>query len=602
MGMVHEDEVLGKAYDARLMRRLLGYLRPYKGKVFIALLLIFATGASELAGPYLTKLAIDTAIVPGKADLLPPIVSIFIGALLAGFVLRYAHNYIMQVIGQNVMYDMRVQIFSHLQHQSLSYFDRNPVGRLISRLTNDVDALNEMISSGVVTIVGDLVTLVGVVIVMFIIDWRLALVGLAVLPLIAIVSLQFQKLMRSSYRQQRVRLARVNAFLQENISGMLVAQLFNRERRKFNEFDALNKDYYDANVDALRVFSYFFPVVSFLSVLATAALLWYGSGSVLDKSITVGVLVAFFQYVDRAFQPIRDLAEKYNIMQAAMAAAERVFMLLDEAPVITDRPNPRRLSKVVGDIEFRNVHFAYNPEEPVLKGVSFTIPAGTSVAIVGATGAGKTSIISILSRFYDVQEGQILVDGVDVRDVAQAQLRRHIGVVLQDPVLFSGTIARNIRLLDEEISDEEVQRAARFVNASSFIERFADRYDHEVKERGSNLSVGQRQLLTFARAIAFNPAVLLVMDEATSSVDTETETLIQDALLKLMQGRTSIIIAHRLSTIKHVDRIIVLHKGRLVEEGTHAELMERNGYYYRLYELQYQEQEQSEEETIPKAS
>ncbi len=610
-----EDEILGKAYDGRLMRRVLTYLRPYKAKVVIALLLIFITGAVELVGPYLTRLAIDYAIVPGKPEALPPLVLAFVVSLALGFVLRYAHNYIMQDIGQNVMYDIRLQIFSHLQHQSLSYYDHNPVGRLISRLTNDVDALNELLSSGVVTIVGDLVALLGAVIIMFSMDWRLALVSLAVLPLIAIVSQQFQKMMRTSYRQQRVRLAKVNAFLQENLSGMLVVQLFNRERRKYDEFDVLNKDYFDANILALKVFCYFFPVVMFLSTLATALLLWYGSGGILDKTISLGVLVAFFQYMDRAFQPIRDLAEKYNIMQAAMAAAERVFMMVDEHPTIIDPPNPKSLgtnddgrmtmdevgkehssfvhrhSSVKGDIEFRDVHFAYNPEEPVLKGVSFTIPAGTSVAIVGATGAGKTSVISLLSRFYDVQQGQILVDGTDVRDVKQSQLRRHIGVVLQDPVLFSGTIARNIRLLDEEIGDDEVRRAAHFVNASTFIERFPDTYDHEVKERGSNLSVGQRQLLTFARAIAFNPAVLLVMDEATSSVDTETEALIQDALLKLMQGRTSIIIAHRLSTIRHVDRIIVLHKGRVVEEGTHDELLARNGYYYRLYQLQYQEQE-----------
>jgi ATP-binding cassette subfamily B protein len=596
--MVHEDEILGKAYDARLMRRILVYLRPYRGFVALAFVLIFANTLTVLAGPFLTQLAIDQAIVPGKPENLPPILAAFIGALALSFALRYGQNYIMQVIGQSVMYDLRRQIFSHLQHQSLGYFDRNPVGRLISRLTNDVDALNEFIGSGVVTVAGDVVILLGVVVVMLLYNWQLALVSLAVLPLIIIASFFFQKLMRTTYRQQRVRLARVNAFLQENISGMLVVQLFNRQQRKFEEFDDLNRDYLNANIEALRVFCYFFPVVSFLSVMAVAGLLGVGSGGVLAGLVPVGVLVAMFQYTEQAFQPIRDLAEKYNIMQGAMAAAERVFMLLDEEATIVDPADPRELRKVVGDIEFRDVEFAYNPDEPVLKGISFKISAGTSVALVGATGAGKTSIISLLSRFYDVQGGQILLDGVDVRRVKQQDLRRHIGVVLQDPVLFSGTIARNIRLLDEDISDEQVRNAAEFVNAATFIERLPEQYDHEVKERGANLSVGQRQLLTFARAIAFNPSVLLVMDEATSSVDTETEVLIQDALYKLMRGRTSIIIAHRLSTIRHVDRIIVLHKGQVVEDGTHHELMERNGYYYRLYQLQYQEQEGTAEEGV----
>ena len=591
-GPIHEDELLGKAYDHRLMARLLGYLRPYRRQMVVALALILATGAVELAPPFLLKLAIDRYIVPGDLSGLPAILAVFMAALLAAFVFRYAQNYLMQKIGQDVMYDLRSSIFAHLQRQSLSYFDRNPVGRMISRLTSDVDALNELLSSGVVSIAGDLVTLIGIAVVMLLLDWKLALIALAVLPVIYMVSQWFQKWMRRTYRDQRIRLARVNAFLQENLSGMLVLQLFNREARQAAEFDKLNKHYLAANVEALRAFALFFPIINLCYALSLALLLWYGTGAVLTGVVTLGALVAFFQYTERAFQPIRDLAEKYNIMQAAMAAAERIFVMLDEPVTVTDPPQPVNLARVGGDIEFRHVDFAYNPDEPVLRDVSFHIPAGSSVAIVGATGAGKTSIISLLGRFYDVQGGQILIDGVDVRSVRQQQLRRHIAVVLQDPVLFSGTIASNIRLLDESISDEQVRYAARFVNADTFIERLPDSYAHEVKERGANLSVGQRQLLAFARAIAFNPEVMLVLDEATSSVDTETEALIQDALEKLMTGRTSIIIAHRLSTIRHVDRIIVLHKGRVVEEGSHDELIARGNYYYRLYQLQYQEQEE----------
>jgi ATP-binding cassette subfamily B protein len=577
-----------------MMRRLLGYLRPYRKRMVVALVLIITLGAVELAPPYLTKLAIDRYIVPGDLSGLPEVLGLFLASLIAAFGLRYSQNLIMQRMGQDVMYDMRSNIFSHLQRQSLSYFDHNPVGRMMSRLTSDVDALNELLSSGVVAIVGDFVALVGIVIVMLLLDWKLALVSLAVLPVIYVVSQRFQRWMRRTYRDQRIRLARVNAFLQENLSGMLVLQLFNREKRQAEEFDRLNKHYLEANVEALRAFALFFPIINLCYALAVALLLWYGAGAVLSQVVTVGVLVAFFQYTERAFQPIRDLAEKYNIMQAAMAAAERIFVMLDEPISIEDSAAPVELGQVRGDIEFRHVNFEYNPGEPVLKDVSFQIPAGTSVAIVGATGAGKTSIISLLGRFYDVQNGAILLDGVDVRRVRQQQLRRHIGVVLQDAVLFSGTIAGNIRLLDESITDAQVRHAAEFVNAAGFIEALPDGYEHEVKERGTNLSVGQRQLLAFARAIAFNPEVLLVLDEATSSVDTETEALIQDALEKLMAGRTSIIIAHRLSTIRHVDRIIVLHKGRVVEEGTHDELMARGNFYYRLYQLQYQEQEARE--------
>ncbi len=587
-----QDEILGKVYDGRLVRRFLVYLRPYKKPISLALVLVLGTSVADLAGPFLTKLAIDEYIAKGRADRLWEILLFYFGALLIGFTLRYSQTYLMQSVGQRVMYDLRVGLFSHLQRLSLAFFDKNPVGRLMSRLTGDVDALQEMVSNGVVSMLGDAVTLVVVSIILVALDWRLALIMFAVLPFVVLVSFLFRKFMRDSFRQMRIRLARINAFLQENISGMLIVQLFNREQRAYNQFEELSKNYYAATIRSALVFALFFPVVGFLSALATAGLLWFGSRGVLEGTVSFGVLVAFFQYINRAFQPIQDLAEKYNMLQAAMASSERIFGLMDEKPTIEEPAKPLSFEEPFqGTIEFKNVYFSYVEDEPVLKNVSFTIPAGTSVAIVGATGAGKTSIISLMARYYDVQGGQILVDGRDVKTVRQAELRKHIGIVLQDPVLFSGTIASNIRLLDERIGDEQVQEAARFVNASKFIERFEDAYNHEVKERGANLSVGQRQLIAFARAIAFNPEVLLVLDEATSSVDTENEALIQEALEKLMRGRTSIVIAHRLSTIRHVDRIIVLHKGQIVETGSHDELLARRGFYYRLYELQYQDQE-----------
>ncbi len=590
---VHEDELLGKAYDSRLMRRLLRYLRPYRTLMTLAFGLIFATAALQLAPTLLFQQAIDRVIVPKTPGALPLILAAYLGMLALSFGARYAQNYVVQKIGQEVMYDLRLAIFSHLQGQSLAYFDRNPVGKMMSRLTNDVDALNELLSSGVVSIAADMLTLVGIAAAMLLLDWQLGLLALITLPILYGISQWFQTWMRRTYREQRIRLARVNAFLQENLSGMLVLQLFNREARQAKAFDKLNSDVLDANIEATRAFALFFPIVNVAAALSLALLVWFGANSILAGTITFGVLYAIIRFTDQAFEPIRDLAEKYNIMQAAMAAAERIFILLDEPVAIRDPAEPLPLTAVHGDIEFRHVDFAYNPGEPILKDVSFHISAGTSVALVGATGAGKTSIISLLGRFYDVQGGAILIDGVDVRQVRQTDLRRHIGVVLQDPVLFSGTLAANIRLLDERISDEQIRHAAEFVNAAGFIDRLAAGYEHEVKERGSNLSVGQRQLLAFARAIAFNPEVMLVMDEATSSVDTETEALIQDALEKLMRGRTSIIIAHRLSTIRHVDRIIVLHKGRVVEEGTHDALMAKGDFYYRLYQLQYQDQETS---------
>jgi ATP-binding cassette subfamily B multidrug efflux pump len=590
-----EDEILGKAYDGRLMRRLLPYLRPYLNKLVLSLVLLTGTGVLDLAGPWLTKIAIDQYMIPRKPSGLIFIFALYVGSLVLGFAMRYGENYFIQFVGQRVMYDLRNEIFSHLQRLPLRFYDKNPVGRLMTRMTSDIDALNDLLTQGVVSILGDITTLTGIVIVMFIVvSWQLALVSLAVMPIIAVISRIFQKTMRVIYRNIRVRLSRVNGFLNENITGMVIVQLFGRESTMFKEFDALNADYLSANLRANFAYSIFSPIVMFLGALSTALLLGVGGEGIMSRwgtAFTLGALVAAIQYTDRAFQPIRDLAEKYTILQSAMAASERIFGLLDEEAEPPDPRRPRHLDRVQGDIEFRNVTFGYDPAHPVLSNVSFHIRSGESVAIVGATGAGKTSLVSILSRFYDIQHGQILLDGVDIREMKRSDVRKHIGTVLQDAVLFSGTITSNIRLHNTGITDEQVRDAAVFVNADKFIERLADGYDHVVRERGANFSSGQRQLIAFARAIAFDPEVLLVLDEATSSVDTETEALIQDALERLMRGRTSIIIAHRLFTIRHVDRILVLHKGHLVEEGSHEELLTHEGFYHRLYQLQYQEQE-----------
>lgn len=590
------DEILGKAYDGRLMRRLLPFVRPYRVRVGMSLLFLLGTGVLDLAGPLLTKIAIDRYIVPRRPSGLPLILGLFLASLVASFGLRYLQNYHMQYVGQRVMYDMRDRIFTHLQRLPLAFFDRHPVGSLMTRLTGDVDALNDLLTQGVVSILGDIITLVGVVIVMLLLNWQLALIAFAVFPLVAIVSRVFQSRMRVIYRNIRVRLSRVNGFLNENITGMTIVQLFNREHHMFNQFDGLNSDYLSANLQAIFAYSIFSPIIVFVGALATALLLRLGGQGIVGHwgaAFTFGALVAAVQYTDRAFQPIRDLAEKYSILQSAMAASERIFGLLDEPPEPPDPQDPIVLPRVHGEIEFRNVTFGYSDDNPVLKDVSFRIAPGESVAVVGATGAGKTSLISILSRFYDIQSGQILLDGVDVAHMRRADVRRHIGAVLQDAVLFSGTIASNIRLHDDTITDAQIRQAAEFVNADKFINRLPGGYEHHVRERGTNFSAGERQLLAFARAIAFDPEVLLVLDEATSSVDTETEALIQDALERLLQGRTSIIIAHRLFTIRHVDRILVLHKGQLVEQGSHNQLLAQGGYYHRLYQLQYQEQENS---------
>ncbi len=628
-----EDEILGKAYDARLMRRLLTYLRPYRPAVVISIVLLLLAAAADLVGPYLVKVAIDRYISSADIAGLARISALYLLTLITGAGIRYWQNYITQIVGQNVMYDLRMEMFGHLQRLSVAFFSHNPVGRLMTRITNDVDTLYEMVTAGVVTVFGDVFMLAGIVIAMLLLDWRLALVVFTVLPALVAMTAWFQQRSRESYRAVRIRIARINAYLNENIMGMPIAQLFNRERRNFEKFDDLNRDHLESNLKAIRYFALFFPFVGFISAVGIALLIWYGGGQVVQQVVTLGVLVAAIQYTERFFRPIQDLAEKYNILQAAMASSERIFRVLDEPVTVQDPVEPLPLPRVRGDIEFKGVWFAYPsstedaafaPPEPqavserggtaraerdrraprdgepplpagsdewVLKGVSFHIAPGESVAFVGHTGAGKTSIINLLMRFYDPQHGQVLVDGVDVRRYAQRDLRRHIGLVLQDVFLFSGTIASNIRLGNAEISDDEIRRAAEFVNAHRFIDRMPKGFASDVVERGTTLSAGQRQLVAFARAISHNPEILLVLDEATSSVDTETEILIQDALRRVLQGRTSIIIAHRLSTIQNVHRILVLHKGRIVEEGTHRDLLGRGGIYSKLYQLQYRDQE-----------
>jgi len=590
-----EDDILGKAYDARLMRRLLGYVRPYRGLVALSVLLLLLSSAAALAGPYLVRVGIDRYIAAGQMAGLGRLTAIYLAILAAGFGFRYLQSYLMQTVGQRAMYDLRLALFTHLQRLSVGFYTRTPVGRLITRITNDIDALNEMITQGVVGIFGDLITLVGIILVMLVLEWRLALITFTVIPLILLVTVLFRVKARETYRAVRTRLARINAYLNENITGMAIVQLFNRERKNFQQFDGLNRELREWHIKGLRAFALYHPAVGATSALAVALILVFGGG-VFRTTVTIGLLVAFIQYTQRFFEPIEELAEKYNILQAAMASSERIFRLLDEPVEVDDPVEPVPLVRVRGEIEFRDVWFAYEHSDDgspewVLRDVSFRIAPGESVAFVGHTGAGKSSIINLITRFHDPQRGQVLVDGTDVRRYAQRDLRRHVGLVLQDVFLFSGTIESNIRLGNTEIADEAVRRAAEFVNAHRFIDRLPHGFKTEVKERGATLSVGQKQLIAFARAIAHNPEILLVLDEATSSVDVETEILIQDALRKVLRDRTSIIIAHRLSTIQHVDRILVLHKGRIVEEGRHHDLLARGGIYTKLYQLQYRDQE-----------
>ncbi len=590
-----EDEILGKAYDARLMRRLLGYLKPHRKTVVLATFVLVLVSALELVGPWLTKIAIDTHLPAGDARGLLFVTLAYFGSLVLSFGLTYYQTYIMQKTGQDVMYELRMQIFGHQMNLSTSYFDRNPVGRLITRLTSDVDVLNEMLTSGVVALFGDLVTLLGITTIMFWMNWRLALVACFVLPILFAITAWFRAGVRETYRMVRTRIARINTYLQENISGMSVVQIFNREEANRADFDRLNEDHLQAHLKTIFYYALFYPLVEFISAVALGLVLWYGGLKTMAPegaagALTMGVLVAFIQYVRRFYRPIMDLSEKYNILQAAMASSERIFKLLDTSASIPEPEVPECWKGFEHSIEFKNVWFAYKNEDWVLRDVSFKVRRGETMAIVGATGSGKTTIISLLCRFYDVQKGRILIDGIDIRRLPQQAVRRQIGLVLQDVFLFSGTIADNIRLGDANITDEAVIAAAKHVNADRFVAPLKDGYDTKLGERGASLSVGQKQLLAFARALAHEPKVL-VLDEATSSVDTETELLIQEALHRLLLDRTSIVIAHRLSTIQDSDRILVLHRGEVREEGSHRELLKLDGLYSKLYQLQYKGQE-----------
>ncbi|MBV8630961.1 MAG: ABC transporter ATP-binding protein [Silvibacterium sp.] len=621
-----DEDVIGKAYDGRLMRRLLTYLYPYKWAAFISIAAILIKAGCDVLGPYLTEIAIDrymTAHPTHGSEFLSrglsaspvrgitQIAVIYLGALLLSFLLEFIQTYLMQWTGQKIMFDLRRQIFGHLQRMHVGFYDRNPVGRLVTRLTSDVDALNEMFTSGVFAIFEDIFVLAGIVFVMLRMKWWLALLAFSVLPLILLATRIFRKYVRDSYRRIRTAIARINSYTQEHISGMSLIQLFNRQKRAFMDFEAVNKTHLVAFKDSILAYALYYPVVEILSSAAIAMVIWFGGRGVLHGAVTIGVLVAFIQYAQRFFRPIQDLSEKYNILQAAMAASERVFKLLDTRPEIVSPAHPKKTDSS-GSVEFVNVWFTYQrlddetkafvaqatPDELaamtdiewILRGVSFRITPDQTAAIVGHTGAGKSTIVSLMMRFYDIQRGRVLVDGVDVREHDLIKLRQHFGVVLQDPVLFSGTIESNIRMGTEAISNAEMRLAAEQVNIHDFITSLPGGYQEPLRERGSSLSTGQKQLINFARALAHNPRIL-ILDEATSSVDTDTELRVRLALERMIEGRTSVVIAHRLSTVQRADVILVMHKGQLREMGSHQELLARRGIYWKLYQLQYKDQE-----------
>jgi ATP-binding cassette, subfamily B, multidrug efflux pump len=613
----HEEEVLGKAYDARLMRRLLRYVRPYRWMTAASLGLILFGSALQLVGPLATAVALDLFIRPpaGGAQVstasravrdallargidpaqvahqgLAAVSLLYLVVLLLTFVVLYGEGYVMNLMGQYIMNDMRNEIFAHLQRLPIAFFDRNPIGRLVTRVTTDVDALNEMFTSGLVAIFGDLMVLGGIVGVLFWLDWRLALVAFSIVPLLLLLTFWFRARVRDTFRDVRVKIARINAFLQEHLTGMAVLQLFNREAAAYREFVRINDEHRVANVRSIFYYAVFFPGVELITAVGLGLLLWAGGGRVIGQILTVGALIAFLQYAQRFYAPLSDLSDKYNILQAAMASSERIFRLLDTPVTIASPERPYAPAAVAGAIEFDHVWFSYVAEEPVLRGISFRVAPGETLAVVGHTGAGKSTLANLLLRFYDVERGAVKVDGMDVREWDLPRLRKSVAMVLQDVFLFAGSIGANIRLGEHEIDAERMRWAAREVHALDFIERLPGGLDAQVRERGAGLSVGQKQLIAFARALAFDPRIL-ILDEATSSIDTETEQLIQLALERLLVGRTSVVIAHRLSTIQRADRILVMHKGEIREQGTHQELLALRGIYYRLYLLQYKDQE-----------
>jgi len=585
-----DDEVLGKAYDARLMKRLLVYIKPYKKYVIFAILLnILVAGLGPLR-PYLTKIAIDDYIVNSNYNGLMLIGMILFATLILQAVIQYFLTFYTQYLGQKTLYDIRTQIFEHTQKLALKYFDRTPIGRIVTRTTNDVESLSELFSSGIVMVFSDVFIIIWILVFMFSMDIPLSLVTLSVLPLLIYGTFLFRKKVRESYRDVRFHLARLNSYMQEHVTGMSVVQIFRKEKDELKKFSEINADHRDSNIKSIFYYAVFFPSVELLSSIAIALIVWYGGGEIIQNTVKLGDLIAFIQFTEMFFRPIRDLSEKYNILQTAMASSERLFKLLDNKTFVNNPENPIALKNLKGNIDFKDVWFAYDDENYVLKNINLQINSGETVAIVGHTGAGKSTIINLLTRFYDINKGSISVDGIDIRKIDKRNLRKFISIVLQDVYLFSGTIKSNIDMDNDAIGIDKVIESAKTVGADSFISSLPNKYDEEVKERGATLSVGQKQLISFARALAYDPKIL-ILDEATSSIDTETELLIRNAIEKLLVGRTAIVIAHRLSTIQNADKIVVLHKGEIREIGNHQSLLAKRGIYYRLYQLQYKDQE-----------